>query len=148
MSLNKTYQELSDILANSKDSKVPSLGNPNEWTIDESNSLEDVNKTKQELSEIQKKLIELEDIVKNNQNKQIHRENSFNKIISEQIIKAYQSPRNLFTYYLKLMKNFQDWEVNGDEKQKLASFQNKKALESAIQFLNSFNNFTSKIPSK
>jgi len=75
--MNKTYQELSEILASSKDDKVPSLGKKEEWDIDESNS------------------------IKNKQDKQIHWENSLNKIIAEQNIKAYQFLHNFFTDYLK-----------------------------------------------
>jgi hypothetical protein len=62
------------------------------------------------------------------------------KKIADEIIKAYKAPKYLFSYYLKLMKTFQDWEVYGTEEQKQASRQNKGDLERVIKFLNDYQN--------
>jgi hypothetical protein len=60
---------------------------------------------------------------------------TLSKKISEEIIKAYNSPSYLKSYYLKLMKPFQDWEIYGNEEQRQACRQNKNGLEEVIRFL-------------
>jgi hypothetical protein len=65
---------------------------------------------------------------------------SLSKKIADEIIKAYKAPRYLFSYYLKLIKTFQDWEIYGTDEQKQASKQNKADLERVIKFLTDYHN--------
>jgi protein-disulfide isomerase len=63
---------------------------------------------------------------------------TLSKRIAEEINKAYKAPRYLFSYYLKLMNTFKDWEIYGNDDQKQASQQNKNELEKVITFLTSY----------
>jgi hypothetical protein len=63
---------------------------------------------------------------------------TLSKRVGEEIIKAYKAPRYLFSYYLKLMNTFKDWEIYGNDDQKQASQQNKNELERVIIFLTNY----------